>query len=135
MDKIRGWGYRLRNQDSEIGPGIKGRGPGRRPGKEIKEESIGPVSEPVSTESISTDSTGKKILTMADAVPGKKYRITGIHGGCKLNSRLCAMGFVPGEVFHVSGASAGGPVCVVIKGTKFAIGRGMAERIQVVEEK
>ncbi|MDD3629228.1 MAG: FeoA family protein [Actinomycetota bacterium] len=130
---MRGWGYRLRNQapemDPGMGPGMRGQGHGKKI-KEEKEEVISPVSEPVST-----DSTDKKILTMADAVPGKKYRITGIHGGCKLNSRLCAMGFVPGEVFHVSGASAGGPVCVVIKGTKFAIGRGMAERIQVVEEK
>ncbi len=130
---MRGWGYRLRNQAPEMdlgmGSGMRGQGHGKKI-KEEKEEVISPVSEPVST-----DSTDKKILTMADAVPGKKYRITGIHGGCKLNSRLCAMGFVPGEVFHVSGASAGGPVCVVIKGTKFAIGRGMAERIQVVEEK
>jgi len=123
---MRGWGYRLKDRGPGISPGMRGWSHGRR----IKEEVISPVSEPVST-----DSTDKKILTMADAVPGKKYRITGIHGGCKLNSRLCAMGFVPGEVFHVSGASAGGPVCVVIKGTKFAIGRGMAERIQVVEEK
>jgi Fe2+ transport system protein FeoA len=124
---MRGWGYRLKGHGPGMSPGIRGQG-GHR--KRIKEKIISPVSEPVSI-----DSTGKKILTMADTVAGKKYRITGIYGGCKLNSRLCAMGFVPGEVFHVSGASAGGPVCVVIKGTKFAIGRGMAERIQVVEEK
>jgi ferrous iron transport protein A len=70
---------------------------------------------------------------MADAVPGKKYRIIKIDGGCRLNSRLCAMGFIPGEIFYVSGASRGGPLCVFIKGTKFAIGRGMAERIQIRE--
>jgi Fe2+ transport system protein FeoA len=72
-------------------------------------------------------------LSMADAVPGKKYTVTGINGGYMLNSRLCAMGFVPGETFYVSGAFRGGSRCVVIKGTKFAICRRMAERIQVRE--
>jgi len=76
---------------------------------------------------------GEKIFSMAEAVPGKKYRIIKIDSGCRLNSRLCAMGFIPGEVFYVSGASRGGPLCVLVKGTKFAIGRGMAERIQIRE--
>ncbi|HEY4695773.1 MAG TPA: FeoA domain-containing protein [Candidatus Hydromicrobium sp.] len=74
-----------------------------------------------------------EIFSMAAAVPGKKYKIIKIDGGCRLNSRLCAMGFIPGEVFYVSGASRGGPLCVLVKGTKFAIGRGMAERIQIRE--
>ncbi len=72
-------------------------------------------------------------LSMADAVPEKKYRVVRIHGGYRINSRLCAMGFVPGEVFYVSGAYRRGPRCVYIKGTKFAIGSGMAESIQVEE--
>ena len=72
-------------------------------------------------------------FSMADAVPGKKYRIVRIDGGYRLNSRLCAMGFIPNEIFYVSGASRGGPLCVVVKSTKFAIGRGMAERIQIRE--
>ncbi|MBA7589164.1 hypothetical protein ES708_31241 [subsurface metagenome] len=71
------------------------------------------------------------IMTMADAVQGRKYRIIKTDGGYRLNSRLCAMGFIPNEIFYVSGASRGGPLCIVIKGTKFAIGRGMAERIQI----
>jgi Fe2+ transport system protein FeoA len=76
---------------------------------------------------------GEGFFSMADAVPGKKYRIVRISGGCRLNSRLCAMGFIPGEIFYVSVASRGGPLCVFVKGTKFAIGRGMAERIQIRE--
>ncbi|MFA5014550.1 MAG: FeoA domain-containing protein [Actinomycetota bacterium] len=76
---------------------------------------------------------GKDFYSMAEAVPGKKYKIVKIDGGCRLNSRLCAMGFIPGEGFYVSGASLGGPLCIMIKGTKFAIGRGMAERIHVKE--
>ncbi len=77
--------------------------------------------------------TGGRIFSMADAIPGRKYRIMKIDGGCRLNSRLCAMGFIPGEIFQVSNASMGGPLCVFVKGTKVAIGRGMAERIQIRE--
>jgi len=80
-----------------------------------------------------TPLAGNGIMTMIDAVQGEKYRIIKIDGGYKLNSRLCAMGFIPNEIFYVSGASRGGPLCIVVKGTKFAIGRGMAERIQIRE--
>jgi ferrous iron transport protein A len=73
------------------------------------------------------------IFSMAEAVPGKKYKIIKMDGGCRLNSRLCSMGFIPGEVFYVSGTSMGGPLCVMVKGTKFAIGKGMAEKIQIRE--
>jgi len=76
---------------------------------------------------------GNGVLSLPDAVPGKKYRIVRINGGCRLNSHLCAMGFIPYEVFSVSDASRGGSLCVVVKGTKFAIGRGMAEKILIRE--
>ena len=75
----------------------------------------------------------ERVLTLADAVPGKKYRILRINGGFRLNSRLCAMGIVPKETFYVSNESRGGPVRVSVKGSVFAIGRGMANRIVVGE--
>lgn len=78
---------------------------------------------------------GDGILLLTDAVPGKKYMIVGINGGTRLNSHLCAMGFIPYEVFTVSDVSRGGSLCVVVKGTKFAIGRGMAEKILIREIK
>lgn len=76
---------------------------------------------------------GDGVLHLTEALPGKKYRIAGINGGCRLNSHLCAMGFIPYEVFSVSNVSRGGSLCVVVKGTKFAIGRGMAEKILIRE--
>ncbi len=79
--------------------------------------------------------SGDGILSLNDAVPGKKYMIVRINGGCRLNSHLCAMGFIPYEVFTVSDVSRGGSLCVVVKGTKFAIGRGMAEKILIREIK
>ena len=76
-----------------------------------------------------------KIFTLADVLPGRKYRIIKIDGGCKLNCRLCALGLNPNEVIYVFSKSRGGPLCIKIKGTKFAIGRGMAQKIIVREAK
>ena len=72
-------------------------------------------------------------MTLYDAVPGKKYRIIRVEGGCKLNCRLCAMGLMPNEIFTVYAYSRGGPVCISIKGSKFAIGRGMMGRVIIKE--
>ncbi|MBN2072855.1 MAG: FeoA domain-containing protein, partial [Actinobacteria bacterium] len=72
-------------------------------------------------------------LTLADARPGRRYRIKKVTGGCRMNARLCAMGLMPGEILNVYSASIGGPSCITVKGTKFAVGRGMADRI-IIEE-
>jgi len=71
--------------------------------------------------------------TLSDARPGKKYRIVNVRGGCKMNSRLCAMGLMPGEDFSVYAYSKGGPVCISVKGSRFAIGRGMMGKVQIEE--
>ena len=84
---------------------------------------------------IKTPFADNRILNLADVVPGKKYKIIRINGGCKLNSHLCAMGFIPNESFYVSSTSRGGALCIVVKETKFAIGRGMACKILVEEIK
>jgi len=73
------------------------------------------------------------LMTLNDALPGKKYRILKVEGGCKLSSRLCAMGLMPGEVFTLYAYSRGGPVCISVKGSKFAIGRGMMGRVLIKE--
>ena len=78
-------------------------------------------------------SQGRKLLTLAHAVPGKKYRIIRVEGECKLSSRLCAMGLMPNELLSVYTASRGGPAIIAIKGSRFAIGRGMTNRI-IIEE-
>ncbi len=75
----------------------------------------------------------RKLLTLAHAVSGKKYRIIKVRGSCKLNSRLCAMGLMPNELLSVYTASRGGPVIISIKGSRFAIGRGMTDRILIEE--
>lgn len=82
---------------------------------------------------ICSDQKKEKVFTLANALPNKKYRIISVEGGCRLNSKLCAMGLIPDEEFKVYLASRGGPACISIKGSRFAIGRGMAQKI-IIEE-
>ena len=52
--------------------------------------------------------------------------------GCKFRKRLEDMGLTPGtEVTVVKSAPFNGPLEVCVRGSKLAIGRGMAERIFV----
>lgn len=58
---------------------------------------------------------------------------------CKMGSReglerrLTEMGLVPGEEFKKIESSGNGPVMLMVKGSKIAVGRGMADKI-IVEE-
>jgi len=72
-------------------------------------------------------------LTLASAVQGGKYKIDKILGGRGLNSRLLSVGFLPGEVISVINQSGWGPLTVSVKGSKIALGRGIAHKIFVQE--
>lgn len=72
-------------------------------------------------------------MTLADAMPGKKYRILQVNGGHKLNSRLYAMGLMPDEEFTVQTSPGGGPVIIAVKGSRLAMGRRMTGKIIIGE--
>ena len=126
---------RLRKPKANTGhsPGQQGFKGYFNPGKTkniFKSHMQGPgCSNPLHT----APSQGSKLLTLAHAVPGKKYKIIKVEGECKLSSRLCAMGLMPNELLSVYTASRGGPAIIAIKGSRFAIGRGMTNRI-IIEE-
>ncbi|MBM3707685.1 MAG: ferrous iron transport protein A [Actinobacteria bacterium] len=73
-----------------------------------------------------------KIL-LACALPGRKYRIVTIYGGYGLNSRLHAMGIIPNGTVTVIYQTWGGPMTLAVKGVRIALGRGMAQKIEVSE--
>ena len=80
-----------------------------------------------------TDSN--KIILLAHAYQGAKYRIIKINGGLNLLSRLNAMGLVPGEIVKVIYQAYGGPMTLAVKGVRIALGRGIAHKIEVSEIK
>ena len=79
------------------------------------------------------DDTTLPALTLACAIQGRKYKIDKISGGHGLNSRLLSVGFLPGEVISVINQSGWGPLTVSVKGSKIALGRGIAHKILVQE--
>ncbi|MCI4397215.1 MAG: ferrous iron transport protein A [Acidobacteria bacterium] len=68
-------------------------------------------------------------LTMVEQ--GKKVRLVSVDGGHDMQSRLAAMGLVPGAEIEVLGNSSRGPFLIAVKGSRLMIGRGMAHKILV----
>jgi ferrous iron transport protein B len=75
------------------------------------------------------------MIRLSEAKIGQEITLFRIDGGRGMKKKLAEMGFVPGEKVKRIESSANGPVIVVVKGTKIAIGRGMADKIIVRETK
>lgn len=59
---------------------------------------------------------------------------TSLEGGRGAMHRLTDMGLIPGERLRLLHNSGYGPVTVLIKGAKVALGHGLAAKIMVEEE-
>lgn len=70
------------------------------------------------------------IMPLSLASPGETVSIVGIDAGRGLGRKLVDMGLVPGTEIKVVTAH-GGPVIVEVKGTRLALGHGMAHKILV----
>ena len=71
------------------------------------------------------------MMPLAMLGQGQSGRIVQVAGGHGMRQHLSAMGFVPGERVTVVGGAHGGPLLLTVKGTRVAIGRGMAHKILV----
>jgi Fe2+ transport system protein FeoA len=65
---------------------------------------------------------------------GKRVVLVSIDGGRSAEMRLAEMGFLPGVEIQMVNNSGIGPLTVIIKGTKLALGHGLAGKILVKEE-
>ncbi len=61
---------------------------------------------------------------------GETVYIKGVNGGTKQRGKLQAMGLMPGDALEIISSNCG-PLVVMAKGVKLAIGCGMAENIMV----
>jgi ferrous iron transport protein A len=73
---------------------------------------------------------GAMPLTAARA--GAPLKLVAVEGGRGFVQRLASMGLVPGSPLKLLRANGGGPVLLDVRGTRIAVGRGMAARIRVV---
>ncbi len=71
---------------------------------------------------------------LLDARSRVELTLSAIEGGKGRMRKLTDMGLIPGEKIRKLESSQSGPVILLVKGAKIAIGRGMADKI-IVEEK
>ena len=79
----------------------------------------------------STNCQNKKRFCLTDALAGDSLRVCAIDAGRKLNSRLAALGILPGIRLRVSETSASGQIVLFVGQSRIAIGHGMANKILV----
>jgi len=70
-------------------------------------------------------------VRLSDATEGTQVRLVSIDAGQGLRARLSAMGLVPGVALTVVRNQGTGPAVVEVKGSRLALGRGMALKIRV----
>lgn len=62
---------------------------------------------------------------------GEKGKIVRLIGGIGIIKRLSDLGFVPEQEVEVVRSAPRGPIAIKIKGTVYALGRGVADKIYV----
>jgi Fur family ferric uptake transcriptional regulator len=70
-------------------------------------------------------------LPLAMASTGERLIIVRFLGGRTMQDRLISMGLNPGSEVEVLNNNGGGPVLVAAKGTRLALGRGVAHKVLV----
>ena len=70
----------------------------------------------------------KGLGNLTKATEGKQFLIKGIDGGPNLNKRLATLGLLPDTIADII-VNQGGHVILEVKGTRIALGGGMASKI------
>ena len=70
-------------------------------------------------------------VSLAEAPLSTPLKVTGITGGCQSQTRLAALGILPGEQVEIIQRDNGGPLLLDVKGTRVALGRGISSKVLV----
>jgi ferrous iron transport protein A len=70
-------------------------------------------------------------MPLAMARPGEVVTLVAINAGFGLRRRLADMGLSPGVSLRVIQSQMPGPVIIELRGSRLALGRGMAQKIMV----
>ena len=73
-------------------------------------------------------------LSLLQLRPGQSAVVVGCSAGHGLMCRLAAMGFTPGSRLTVLSNYGGGPLLVMVHGSRIALGRGEAAKVMVRPE-
>jgi ferrous iron transport protein A len=72
-----------------------------------------------------------ELMPLSDIATGRKVRLAAIEVGLAVGRRLMAMGMLPNVELEVIRNGHPGPFVVRVRGTRIALGRGVAHRIMV----
>ena len=72
-------------------------------------------------------------MPLAMVGSGRRVTVTGINGGRAMRQWLADIGLTPGVEIGVMVNHLAGPVMINLRDSRFAIGRGMVQRIMVRE--
>jgi len=70
-------------------------------------------------------------MPLSMAIPGEVVRVIEVRAGRGLCRRVADMGLVPGTKVRVLNSQRPGPVLLDVKGTRLALGHGMAHKVWV----
>jgi len=74
---------------------------------------------------------GRDLVPLSFLPPGAKGVVVRLVGGRGLVAKLSAMGISPMTEIEVLHSYAGGPVLVMVRGARVALGRGVAMKVLV----
>jgi ferrous iron transport protein A len=72
-------------------------------------------------------------MPLAMARPAELVTVIGVRAGWGLQRRLADMGLTPGTQIRVINSQMPGPVLIDLRGSRIALGRGVAQKILVKE--
>ena len=72
-------------------------------------------------------------MPLAMARPGELVTVTMVRAGWGLQRKLADMGLTPGVQIRIINSQMSGPVLIDLRGSRVALGRGIAHKI-IVEE-
>ncbi|NHJ84243.1 MAG: ferrous iron transport protein A [Asgard group archaeon] len=71
-------------------------------------------------------------ISLIDLAVGNRGKIIAIIGGRNACKRLNELGLVPGVEIEMVNKISSGPVMIRVKGSKLAIGRGLAAKVRII---
>jgi Fe2+ transport system protein FeoA len=69
-------------------------------------------------------------IPLTKAKTGQQLELIKIDAGKKVTHRLLDMGLIPGTQLHIL-QDSGGPMLIVVRETRLALGRGLASKLLV----
>ena len=71
-------------------------------------------------------------MPLAMVRPGELVTVIGVRAGWGLQRRLADMGLTPGVQIRVINSQMSGPVLIDLRGSRVALGRGVAQKVMVM---